>query len=95
MINEFELFQLALDIDDPAPSKMLVASACEQNGEILSQVETLLTSHDGQSQFLNSPEVEQIADIANVDPDATALHSSRSVHIMTKLEDGDDEIPLG
>jgi eukaryotic-like serine/threonine-protein kinase len=94
-MNEFELFQLALDIDDPAARKLFLTSACEQDREMLFRVEALLESHDGQSQFLNSPVVEQIADIKNVDPDATALLSNGSTRTMTHQDDADYNIPLG
>ena len=92
-MNEFELFQLALDIEDPAARKLFLRSACEQNREMLIRVEALLESHDGQSQFLNTPVVEQIADITNVDPDATALLFNGSAHTMAHQDNADDEIP--
>ena len=94
-MKEFELFQLALDIDDPTARKLFLRSACEQNGEMLSRVEALLASHDGQSQFLNTPVVEQIAVIRNVDSDATAVHPNGSAPTMTHQDHEDDEIPLG
>jgi serine/threonine protein kinase len=93
-MNEFELFQLALDIDDPAARSSYLKSACEQNGEMLSRVEVLLASHAGQSQFLNTPAVEQISDTANVDPDATGLLTNGSADAAHQ-DASDDEIPLG
>jgi eukaryotic-like serine/threonine-protein kinase len=93
-MNEFELFQLALDIDDPAARSLFLKSACEQNQEMLGRVEALLASHDGQSQFLNTPVVEQIGDTANVDPDATGLLTNGSAHAAHQ-DAADDEIPLG
>lgn len=94
-MNEFELFQLALDIDDPAARSLFLKSACEPNQEMLSRVEALLASHDGQSQFLNTPVVEQIGDTANVDPDATGLLDNQSANAMAHQNEADDEIPLG
>ena len=40
-MNEFELFQLALDIDDPTARKLFLKSACEQDGLLLIRVEAL------------------------------------------------------
>ncbi len=93
-MNEFELFQLALDIDNPAARSLFLKSACEQNQEMLGRVEALLASHDGQSQFLNTPVVEQIGDTANADPDATGLLTNGSAHAAHQ-DAADDEIPLG
>ena len=52
----------ALDIDDPTARKLFLMSGCEQDRLLLNRVEALLASHDGQSQFLNTPVVDQIAD---------------------------------
>ena len=81
-MNEFELFQSALDIADPAARKQFLISACDHDAQMLSQVEALLASHEGQSQFLNIPVVVQIADIVDVadaGAAATDLIGSRSV----------------
>jgi serine/threonine protein kinase len=94
VVNEFELFQLALDIDDPSARRLYLMSACEQNQEMLGRVEALLASHDGQSQFLNTPVVEQIGDTTNADPDATGLLANGSAHAAHQ-DAADDEIPLG
>jgi serine/threonine protein kinase len=109
-MNEFELFQLALDIEEPTARQLFLKKACEQNEEMLNRVKALLASHDGESQFLNTPVVEQIEDPTNKakvaksivgkvtsnegEPEATALHLNGSEH-MTFQDDADDEIPLG
>ena len=110
-MNEFELFQLALDIDDPTARKLFLKSASEQDGLLLSRVEALLASHDGQSQFLNTPVVEQIADnpdaafdakmrsesdaVNDEETDSTSLHSKGSEHKVTHQDDTGGAIPLG
>lgn len=93
-MNEFELFQSALDIDDPAARSLFLKSACEQNQEMLGRVEALLASHDGKSQFLNTPVAEQIGDTANANPDATGLLTNGSAHAAHQ-EAADEEIPFG
>ena len=52
-MNEFELFQSALDLEDPTARRLWLKSACQHDPEMLSRVEALLASHEGQSQFLN------------------------------------------
>ncbi len=94
-MNEFELFQLALDIDDPAARRLFLKSACQKNQEMLGRVEALLASHDGESQFLDTPVVEQIGNTGNVDPDATGLLANGSANAMAHQDEVDDEIPLG
>ena len=110
-MNEFELFQSALDLDDPAARRLLLKSACQDDPEMLSRVEALLASHEGKSQFLNMPVVQQIVDTASEEaagavlighrstqddePDATTLLSSEPASMTSHHADADDEIPLG
>jgi serine/threonine protein kinase len=107
-MNEFELFQSALDIEDPSARSRFLKSACAQDAAMLCRVEALLSSHHGQSQFLIAPVVQQIADAASVVPqlvgegstnddgaDATALLPSGSASNVKPQDEGDDEIPLG
>ncbi|MFN0018269.1 MAG: SUMF1/EgtB/PvdO family nonheme iron enzyme [Pirellulaceae bacterium] len=61
-MNERELFLTALEIEDPAARKAHLQSACADNAELLSRVESLLASHEGESRFLQIPVVEQIGD---------------------------------
>jgi serine/threonine protein kinase len=110
-MSEFELFQAALEIDDPVARQQFLTSSCHADAALLSRVEALLTSHEGQSRFLQIPVVEQIADVSergaaatmavgsgsthDDEPDATAVHG-RGAATMTELSDeADDEIPLG
>ena len=109
-MNEFELFQSALDLEDPTARRLWLKSACQHDPEMLSRVEALLASHEGQSQFLNMPVVQQIADAANEeaageilighratqddDPDATTLLSSEAASMTPNRDDANDEIPL-
>ena len=61
-MNEQELFLSALEIDDPAERRAHVQAVCVHDPELLSRVESLLASHESQSQFLNKPIVDQMID---------------------------------
>jgi hypothetical protein len=61
-MNERDLFLSALEIEDPAARKAHLQAACSDNVELLSRVESLLASHEGESQFLQTPVVEQLGD---------------------------------
>lgn len=110
-MSEYELFQAALEIDDPVTRQQFLTSSCHSDAALLSRVEALLTSHEGQSRFLQIPVVEQIADVSDRgsaatlvlgsgsthddEPDATAVHV-REICTMIEHSDGtDDEVPLG
>lgn len=62
-MNEYELFQSALNIEDPVARAKYLDASCAKNQAMLKRVEALLASHDGQSQFLNTPVVEQLEKI--------------------------------
>ncbi len=78
-MNEFELFQRALDIEDTDARQLFLKSACSGNPALLRRVESLLESHYGQSQFLETPVAEQIIvhDVLEADeePQSTVEHS--------------------
>ena len=61
-MNERDLFLSALEIEDPKARQAHLHAACADDSELLSRVEALLASHESQSQFLNTPVVEQISD---------------------------------
>ncbi len=110
-MRERELFLAALDIEDPAARQAHLKAECADDAELLARVESLLTSHEGQSQFLHTPVVEQIAEVSDAgnaatilagigstqddEPDATALHSHGPNAMTENRDDLDDEIPLG
>ncbi len=110
-MSEFELFQAALEIDDPVMRQQFLASACHSDAALLSRVKALLASHEDQSQFLQVPVVEQIAEdlehatevtrgadsgsSANDEPDATAVHIRGTSTMTEHLDATDLEIPLG
>ncbi len=101
-MNERDIFLSALEIDDPAARRVHLQTACGDDGELLLRVEALLASHEGQSQFLNTPAVEQMADGDAAGTDATILVENRSTDdeadltAMNKgVNDSDDGIPLG
>ena len=72
-MNEFDLFQSALDLEDPTARRKFLQSHCEHDAELLKRVEALLASHEGQSQFLATPAVQQIVDISDARTAATML----------------------
>lgn len=107
-MDEFELFQSALDLDDPAARKSFLKSACGPDTELLNRVESLLTSHEGQSQFLETPVIEQISDAGNAARmlvgdgstqeetlDITVQYPRGSTPMTEHDDDSDNETPLG
>lgn len=104
-MNEREIFLSALEIADSAARQAYLHSACIGNPNLLASVESLLASHD-QSQFLNTPVVEQMSESESaatrlVEKGSTADDEyprtetfSRDNDVMNKNE-GDDENPLG
>jgi hypothetical protein len=60
-MNERELFLSALEIENPESRRAHVQSACAGDAALWARVESLLASHEGQSQFLNTPVVEQLS----------------------------------
>ncbi|MEK6234804.1 MAG: SUMF1/EgtB/PvdO family nonheme iron enzyme [Planctomycetales bacterium] len=78
-MQEREIFLSAMEIEEPEARKTHLESACGGDGELLARVEALLASHDGQSEFLNTPVADQVADGGADDSarfDATVLHAS-------------------
>ncbi len=61
-MTEFELFQSALEIEEPAARKALLDSHRADHPELVARVETLLAAHDENSLFLDTPVVEQLAE---------------------------------
>ena len=110
-MNEQELFLAALEIDDPAERQVHVQTACADDLELLARVESLLASHESQSQFLNTPVVDQMVDEAVSEADATLLYQNGSTQddefesadfnpdereaMAQHLDDPSDEVALG
>ncbi|MDA0591553.1 MAG: bifunctional serine/threonine-protein kinase/formylglycine-generating enzyme family protein [Planctomycetota bacterium] len=110
-MNEQELFLSALEIEDAEARLTHVQAACADDLELLKRVESLLASHEAQSQFLQKPIVEQMVGELVSEPDATLLFQNGSTQddefetanfnqgedeAMTQhLDDLSDEIPLG
>ncbi len=65
-MNEFELFQQAIEIEDAEGRQRFLNSTCSGDEILQRRVQALLESHFGQSQFLEAPVVEQIADNVNL-----------------------------
>ena len=61
-MNERELFLTAIEIHDPAARQGYLRSECGEDAELLPRVEALVSSHHGESQFLESPVVEQMVE---------------------------------
>ena len=110
-MKERELFLAALDIEDPDARQAHLSVECAGDTELLARVESLLASHASQSQFLNTPVVEQIADVSGVvasatiagddastrddDPDATTLYSRGAAPMTKQQHDAEFETALG
>lgn len=104
-MNEREIFLSALEIEDPVARFEHLKSACADDEELLTRVEALLASHESQSQFLNTPVVEQIADDVTLppgidstkdeDPDADDFSLNEAETMIKNQDSTDDEIPLG
>lgn len=72
-MKDRELFFSALEIEDPAARQMHLKDECGNDVALLARVEALLSSHESQSQFLNTPVVEQMTDAADAGSAATML----------------------
>ena len=110
-MNERDLFLSALEIEDPAARHAHLQSACAGNGELLTLVESLLASHEGKSQFLQTPVVEQLGEEPAGQTAATLVIGTGSTHDESPGESPNasilefspnqerikmaDEIPLG
>ena len=60
MMNERQIFEAALDINESEMRSAYLDTACGNNTALRTRVEALLSSHEGQSQFLNVPALEQM-----------------------------------
>ncbi|MEZ5940777.1 MAG: SUMF1/EgtB/PvdO family nonheme iron enzyme [Planctomycetaceae bacterium] len=85
-MTERDIFLAALEIDDLDARQAHVESACAGDTELLSRVQALLASHESQSQFLDTPAVEQISADSQANSDATIPDDSGS----TGADDSDD-----
>ena len=70
-MQERELFLSALEIGDSQARAEHLKAACAGDAELLARVQSLLDSHEGPTEFLNTPAVEQLADDAGSAIDAT------------------------
>ncbi len=87
-MNEFELFQRALDIQDASARKLFLDSACRGNAEMLRRVESLLDSHFEQNQFLEAPVVEQFVDLKGM----PALQAPQSTIDLTEANPSNHDL---
>jgi hypothetical protein len=60
-MTERELFVAALERDDPAERATFVDQACGADASLRQRVEALLRSHEGATDFMDVPVVEQLA----------------------------------
>lgn len=79
-MRERELFLAALDIEDRAARQAHLKAECGGDAELQARIESLLASHDRQSQFLNTPVVEQIAIGSDTEAAATMLVGDGLTH---------------
>lgn len=109
-MTEREIFLSALEIDDLTTRDEHVRSACAGDVALLARVESLLTMHDSQSQFLQTPVVAQMASSPDIDQAPTIRYGNGSTEdqeassealrdgnaTMSETDDDEsDEIPLG
>lgn len=110
-MKERELFLAALEIENPVARQAHLKTECGDDVALLARVEALLASHENQSQFLNTPVVEQIADVSDAvasatiadengsthddDPDATTFYSNGNASMTKQQEDAEFEMALG
>ncbi|MDB5344876.1 MAG: prkC 3 [Schlesneria sp.] len=80
-MNERDIFLSALEIEDPSARQAFLHSACAGDTNLLASVESLLASH-GQSQFLNTPAVQQMSNA-----------ESAETMLLEKGSTADDEYP--
>lgn len=64
-MNERELFLSALEIEDAAAREEYLQSACNGDESRLARIQSLLASHHGESQFLQTPAPEQLRELAD------------------------------
>lgn len=104
-MNERDIFLSALEIEDPADRQAHVQSACAGDAQLLASVEALLASH-GQSQFLNTPVVEQMSEAESAETMLVGKGSTadeeypRTEFVLHGTDamnenENDDENPLG
>ncbi|MDG1895298.1 MAG: hypothetical protein P8J37_10345 [Fuerstiella sp.] len=84
-MNERELFLAAIEIPDPATRRAYLQSECGEDAELLTRVEALVSSHHGESRFLESPVVEQMLEEPRDETAATMMSEDDSTQ--------DDQIP--
>ena len=60
MINARLVFDSALDINDPSERQAFLQNACGDDSELMTQVKTLLSAHEGIGEFLDIPAIQQI-----------------------------------
>jgi serine/threonine protein kinase/Leucine-rich repeat (LRR) protein len=107
-MNERDLFLAALELENPAAHTDYLQAACAGDAALLARVEALLASHEGQSQFLNTPVVEQITDFRGAatvvmgdgstlddDPEASDVPFHGRAAMKANPFDDEDETPLG
>jgi serine/threonine protein kinase len=97
-MNEFDLFQKALDIEDANKRKEFLDVVCRDDTTMLHRMESLLESHFGNSQFLAAPVAEQIIDAqaraADTETQSTLDHSESDCSKRPEQAQDDCSQPL-
>ncbi len=99
-MNERDLFLSALEIEDLEARQAHLQEVCADDSELLARVEALLVSHESQSQFLNTPVVEQISEDSDkgldltlaCDESSSDTIESTSTEPETIIQDNEDMI---
>lgn len=89
-MHERDIFLSALEINDPQSRAEHLKVACAGDQELLARIESLLASHEGPSQFLKTPVVEQLVEHENPKINATLMHDKDSNHDEEESEYNDD-----
>lgn len=109
-MNERDLFLAAIEIPHLAARQAFLQSKCGDDTNLLSRVEALVASHHGESQFLESPAVEQMVEKRSDETAATIMSEEaptqddqfqtdrmtpENTSISNGTDDGQsDEVPL-
>ncbi|MEZ6091554.1 MAG: serine/threonine-protein kinase, partial [Pirellulaceae bacterium] len=70
-MTEREIFQSALDYDDPTEQQAYLDQACGADSELRRRVDSLLESHMAATDFLNTPAVDRMKWETHADPAPT------------------------
>ena len=96
-MNDREIFLAALEIEDADERQAYLVDASAGDAELLARIEALLTSHEGQSEFLKVPVVDQLIGEGSQGAAATAWMEEESSDRpnASRAEGEEDDYTLG